>query len=386
MQVQIHCLPTLYDNSTNCPLRSILLKDFYQIINAKQQLANILCMFEQSTYQIYIMVEGNGEIVIYQTPDGETSIDVMLDQDTVWLTRSQMEELFLSTRQNITTHISNIFNEGELDRAATVKETLSIQQEGKRTIQRKVDQYSLDVIISVGYRVKSNRGTQFRIWANKILKEYLVKGYSLSQKKLQETSERLEALKQAVGLITNVTAAQPLTGDEAAGLLKVITDYTFALDVLDRYDHQSLEIEATSPKELFQITYPAAMAAIHGLKNKFGGSSLFGNEKDDSFQSSLAAIYQTFGGKDLYPSVEEKAANLLYFVIKNHSFSDGNKRIAAFLFVWFLEKNGILYRPDGSKKIADNALVALTLMIAQSKPEEKDMMIKVVVNLINTKN
>jgi len=332
------------------------------------------------------MVEGNGEIVIYQTPDGETSIDVMLDQDTVWLTRAQMEELFLSTRQNITTHISNIFNEGELDRATTVKETLSIQQEGKRTIQRKVDQYSLDVIISVGYRVKSNRGTQFRIWANKILKEYLVKGYSLSQKKLQETSERLEALKQAVGLITNVTAAQPLTGDEAAGLLKVITDYTFALDLLDRYDHQSLEIEATSPKELFQITYPAAMAAIHGLKNKFGGSSLFGNEKDDSFQSSLAAIYQTFGGKDLYPSVEEKAANLLYFVIKNHSFSDGNKRIAAFLFVWFLEKYGILYRPDGSKKIADNALVALTLMIAQSKPEEKDMMIKVVVNLINTKN
>ncbi len=203
------------------------------------------------------MAEGNGEIVIYQTPDGETSIDVMLDQETVWLTRSQMEELFLSTRQNITTHIRNIFNEGELDPTATIKEALTVQQEGKRTIQRKVEQYSLDVIISVGYRVKSNRGTQFRIWANKILKAYLAKGYALNQKKLQETTERLEVLKRAVALITNVTATQPLTGDEAEGLLKVLTDYTLALDVLDRYDHQTLEIEGTSPKELFQITYPA---------------------------------------------------------------------------------------------------------------------------------
>jgi prophage maintenance system killer protein len=332
------------------------------------------------------MAEGNGEIVIYQTPDGETSIDVVLDQETVWLTRSQMEELFLSTRQNITTHIRNIFNEGELDPTATVKEALTVRQEGKRTIQRKVEQYSLDVIISVGYRVKSNRGTQFRIWANKILKAYLAEGYVLNQKKLQETTERLEVLKRAVALITNVTATQALTGDEAEGLLKVLTDYTLALDVLDRYDHQTLEIEGTSPKELFQITYPAAMTAINGLKSRFGGSSLFGNEKDDSFQSSLAAVYQTFGGQYLYPSVEEKAANLLYFVVKNHSFSDGNKRIAAFLFVWFLEKNATLYHANGSKKLADNALVALTLMIAESKPEEKDMMIKVVVNLINTKN
>ena len=166
----------------------------------------------------------------------------------------------------------------------------------------------------------------------------------------------------------------------------MITDYTYALDVLDKYDHQVLEIGATTKEELFQINYPEAMKAIKGLKDKFGGSSLFGNEKAESFQGSLAAIYQTFGARDLYPSVEEKAAHLLYFVIKNHSFSDGNKRIAAFIFVWFLEKNGILYRPDGSKKIADNALVALTLMIAESKPEEKDMMAKVVVNLINLKN
>ncbi|HTI11732.1 MAG TPA: Fic family protein [Puia sp.] len=196
----------------------------------------------------------------------------------------------------------------------------------------------------------------------------------------------MEELKQTVKLLGNVIESKTLNSDEATGLLKVVTDYTYALDILDQYDHQVLEIKSTTPQEIFQITYPEAMKAIKGLKDKFGGSTLFGNEKDDSFQGSLAAIYQTFGGKDLYPSVEEKAGNLLYFVIKNHSFSDGNKRIAAFLFVWFLEKNAILYRPDGSKKIADNALVALTLMIAESKPEEKDMMIKVVVNLSNLKN
>src|SRR6202022_576008 len=223
----------------------------------------------------------------------------------------------------------------------------------------------------------------FRIWANTILKDYLAKGYASDKKKFKEQSRQLDELKQTVKLLGNVIESKSLNSDEATGLLRVVTDYAYALDVLDRYDHQVLEIEATSSKELFQITYPAAIEAIKGLKDKFGGSSLFGNEKDQSFQGSLAAVYQTFVGKDLYPSVEEKAANLLYFVIKNHSFSDGNKRISAFLFVWFLEKNGILYKADGSKRIADNALVALTLMIAESKPEEKDMMIKVVVNLIN---
>ncbi|HZG23038.1 MAG TPA: Fic family protein, partial [Chitinophagaceae bacterium] len=212
------------------------------------------------------------------------------------------------------------------------------------------------------------------------------KGYAVNEKRLHEQSRQLDELKQTVKLLGNVIANKELNSDEATGLLQIVTDYTYALDVLDQYDHQVLEIRDTTSKELFQITYPAAITAIKGLKYKFGGSALFGNEKDDSFEGSLAAIYQTFGGQDLYPSVEEKAANLLYFVIKNHSFSDGNKRIAAFLFVWFLEKNDILYRSDGSKRIADNALVALTLMIAESKPDEKEMMIKVVVNLINLKN
>jgi hypothetical protein len=252
------------------------------------------------------------DIVLYQTPDGETTIEVTLDHDTVWLSAVQLSALFRSTRQNIGLHLKHIFEEGELDRDITVREVSLLQQEGSRKILRKVEQYSLDVIISVGYRVKSKQGTDFRIWANKILKAYLLKGYALHEKRLHEKAEQLESLKKAVALITNVSNTQALSGDEAAGLLRVLTDYTYALDVLDKYDHQVLEIEATSPKHLFRITYASAVGAIHGLRDKFGGSRLFGNEKDDSFQGSLAAIYQTFGGADLYPSVEEKAANLLY--------------------------------------------------------------------------
>ncbi len=328
-------------------------------------------------------MENKGDIIIYQTNDGQTSIDVKLEDETVWLSQAQMVELFQQTKQNISLHIKNIFNEKELDRISVVKDSLTTASDGKKY---KTKYYNLDLIISVGYRVKSNRGTQFRIWANKILKDYLVKGYAVNEKRLQEQSRQLEELKQTVKLLGNVVSSKELSSNEAAGLLKVVTDYTYALDVLDQYDHQVLEIQGTTKDEAFQITYDEAMKAIAGLRQKFGGSSLFGNEKDESFQGSLAAIYQTFGGRYLYPSVEEKAANLLYFVIKNHSFSDGNKRIAAFLFVWFLERNGILYKADGSKRIADNALVALTLMIAESRPEEKDMMVKVVVNLINVKN
>jgi prophage maintenance system killer protein len=321
-----------------------------------------------------------GDIIIYQGEDGQTAIDVRLENETVWLTQAQMIELFGRDQSVISRHIKNIFNEKELDEKSNMH-FLHIANS-----DRPVAAYNLDVIISVGYRIKSKQGTQFRIWANKILKDYLVKGYTVNEKRLKEQSEQLEQLKQTVKLLGNVLETQALSSDEATGLLKVITDYTYALDVLDQYDHQVLGIDATTSKELFQITYDEAMKAIQALRDKFGSSSLFGNEKDESFQGSLSAIYQTFGRQYLYPSVEEKAANLLYFVIKNHSFSDGNKRIAAFLFVWFLEKNGILYKENGSKRIADNALVALTLMIAESKPDEKEMMVKVVVNLINSKN
>jgi prophage maintenance system killer protein len=321
-----------------------------------------------------------GEVIIYRSEDGNATIEVKLEKETVWLTQAQMVQLFGRSVSVISRHIKNIFNEGELEEKSNLH-FLQIANSDKPVIA-----YSLDIIISVGYRVKSPNGTQFRIWANKILKDYLVKGYVVNEKRLREQQDQLDQLKQTVKLLGNVLDTQSLSSDQATGLLKVITDYTYALDVLDQYDHQVLEIRATTKEELFQITYAEAVQAINGLRDKFGGSSLFGNEKDESFQGSLAAIYQTFGGQYVYPSVEEKAANLLYFVIKNHSFSDGNKRIAAFLFVWFLEKNNILYKSDGSKRIADNALVALTLMIAESKPDEKEMMVKVMVNLINTKN
>jgi prophage maintenance system killer protein len=332
------------------------------------------------------IMNNKGEVIIYEAPDGQMSIEVKLEDETVWLNLAQISSLFGKDKSVISRHLRNIYSEGELDRKATVAKNATVQPEGQRQVAREIEYYNLDAILSVGYRVNSRRGTQFRIWANKILKEYLVKGYAVNERRLQEQSRQLEELKQTVKLLGNVIESKDLTTDEASGLLKVVTDYTYALDILDQYDHQVLKIQNTTSKELFHITYDDATRAIRSLHEKFGGSSLFGNEKDKSFQGSLAAIYQTFGGHDLYPSVEEKAAHLLYFVVKNHSFSDGNKRIAAFLFVWFLEKNDILYKSDRSKRIADNALVALTLMIAESKPEEKETMTKVVVNLINIKN
>lgn len=243
--------------------------------------------------------------------------------------------------------------------------------------------YNLDVIISVGYRVKSVNGTKFRIWATALIKQYLIKGYAIDRRRLDHYDE----LKDVVRLMSRALTLQDKVSEgEYSGLFCVIADYVYALDTLDRYDYQSLRIEKTTREEPFRATYDNAMRAINALKEKFGGSRWFANEKDDSFKSSIGQIYQTFGGEDLYPSVEEKAAMLLYLVVKNHSFSDGNKRIAAMLFLWFMEKNGILYSADGRKRIADNTLVALTLMIAESRTEEKDVMVKVVVNLINKDN
>lgn len=324
------------------------------------------------------------KIVIYQTDDGQTQIDVRLENDTVWLTQAQMAELFQKTPQNITMHIRNAYNEGELDKSSTCKEYLQVQNEGKRRVTRKVKYYDLDVIISVGYRVKSKRGTAFRIWARQILKDFLVKGYAINNR---IHSEQIGELRQLVGMLGRTIQNQPLlSNDETNALFEVVTDYTYALDTLDNYDYERLAINKTTKEEPFHATYENAMEAINGLRDKFGGSTLFGNEKDESFKSSIGQIYQTFGGEELYPSVEEKAAMLLYLVTKNHSFSDGNKRIAATLFLWFLNNNKILYRPDGTKRIADNTLVALTLMIAESRTEEKDVMVKVVVNLINQQN
>ncbi|HZE85717.1 MAG TPA: RhuM family protein [Puia sp.] len=263
-------------------------------------------------------MEGKGSIIFYQPDSGNSLIEVKLENESIWLSLNQLASLFDRDKSVISKHLSNIFKEEELDRTSVVAKNATTGSDGKKY---KVEYYNLDVIISVGYRVKSKRGTQFRIWANGILKDYLRKGYAIDQKRLREQSRQLDELKQTVRLLGNVIENKTLNSEEATGLLKVVTDYTYALDILDQYDHQVLEIQSTTKDELFQITYPAAITVIRGLKDKFGGSSLFGNEKDESFQGSLAAIYQTFGGKDLYPSVEEKAANLLYFVIKNHSFS-----------------------------------------------------------------
>lgn len=322
------------------------------------------------------------EIRIYQLK-GKTEISVSIDRDTVWLSLKQITELFERDKSVISRHISNIFKEGELERNSVVAKNATTASDGKTYL---IDFYNLDVIISVGYRVKSLRGTQFRIWATKILKEYLIKGYALNQQVLEKKNEQLSELQETLRLIRTSVLSKPLSGEESIGLLQIIADYSLALEILDKYDYQSLEIGETRSKEKFRLTYEEAIEQINAVKNAYGNSELFGREKDKSFRSSIGAIYQTFDGKDLYPSIEEKAANLLYFITKNHSFTDGNKRIAAFLFLYFMDSNGILYDDTGRKRIADNALVALTLMIAVSNPDEKDAMIRVIVNLINKNN
>ena len=324
----------------------------------------------------------NNSIEIYRSQDGSVQLNVKLENETVWLTQSQMAELFGRDRTVITRHINNCYKEGELDKNITCAKFEHMGKDQDQTYETTM--YNLDVIISVGYRVKSIQGTRFRQWANSVLKQYLIKGYVINQ---QLKLDRYNELKDVVRLMGRAIGMQEkVTTDEYSGLFNVISDYVYALDTLDHYDYQSLSIQQTTKNEPFRATYDNAMEAINALKDKFGGSQWFANEKDESFKSSIGQIYQTFGGEELYPSVEEKAAMLLYLVVKNHSFSDGNKRIAAMLFLWFLNNNRVLYAEDGHKRIADNTLVALTLMIAESRTEEKDVMVKVVVNLINKEN
>ncbi|HEX5743737.1 MAG TPA: RhuM family protein [Flavobacteriaceae bacterium] len=325
------------------------------------------------------------QIVIYQAKDGQTQIEVQLKEDTIWLTQKQMSELFDKDSDTIGLHLINIFKSKELDKNSTTEKYSVVRQEGSRAVKRSILHYNLDAIISVGYRVNSKRGTQFRIWANNILKDYLVKGFAINESRLKQTSRQLEELKKVVQLQEKVISEYQLETDEVQGLIKVISSYTTALDLLDDYDHQRLKTPNSGNVEVVKITYKEAKEAIKQLGKQTNFEGLFGIEKDDSFKGSLENIYQTFDGLDLYKTVEEKSAHLLYFVIKNHSFTDGNKRIAAFLFVWFLEKNKLLYTAENRKIIAESTLVALTLMIAQSNPIEKDMMIKVIVNLLVSK-
>ncbi|PKN69618.1 MAG: cytochrome C biogenesis protein CycH [Deltaproteobacteria bacterium HGW-Deltaproteobacteria-12] len=311
-----------------------------------------------------------GHIVLYKN-----KIEVRLVEDTVWLTQKQMADLFDTERSVITKHLKNIFNSNELN------EKSNVQKMHIANSDKPVAFYNLDIIISVGYRVNSLRGTQFRIWATNVLRTHLVDGYTINEKRLKAQQNKITELQNALRLLGNVALLEGVS-DEAKGIVQIISEYSRALNILDDYDHQRLASPKGTKKSKFKLTHEEARNIIEQMKKKFKDSALVGQEKDKSFQGSIGAIYQTFDGKDVYPTTEDKAAHLLYFVTKNHSFVDGNKRIAAALFICFLQRNGILLDKDGNKRIDDNALVALTLMIAASKPAEKDIMIKVILNLL----
>ena len=328
----------------------------------------------------------NSQITIYQSADGSTQIEVRLEQGTLWLSQAQMAELFDKDSDTIGLHLRNIYESGELDENATTEDSSVVRQEGKRQVKRNIRFYNLDAAISVGYRVNSRKGTQFRIWATNVLRQHLVQCYSLNQQRLEAQQEKLAELKQAIALSSRLIHNKDLSTPESQGILAILEKYSHALTVLDDYDHQRLQVVGTRKDAQPRISYEDAMQQIRLWRSRENLGGLFGNEKDDSFRSSLETIYQTFDGKELYPSIEEKSANLLYFIVKNHSFTDGNKRIAAAIFVWFLQRHDFLYNAEGEKRIADNALVAFTLLIAESKPDERDMMIKVIINLINGRN
>lgn len=327
------------------------------------------------------------QIEIYKSPDNATQIEVTFDNETIWLSQKNIAEIFDKDSDTIGLHLKNIYKEGELEEIRTTELFSVVQKEGKRNVNRKIKYYNLDAIISVGYRVNSIKGTQFRQWATQRLKDYLVNGYALNQKRLKELKYKYSDLQQAIKLAANAGNIETLTSTEAKGILGVIEQYAYALETLDKYDHQRLTIDSPATEEEIQkLSYEEAMEQIIIWRDFQKAGNLFGNEKDKSFKSSLETIYQTFDSLDLYPTFEEKAANLLYYVVKNHSFSDGNKRIAAGLFVYFLAMNNKLLNQEGNKRIGDNALVAITIMIAESKSDEKDIMVKLVVNLINNNN
>lgn len=308
-------------------------------------------------------------IVLYRAPDGKVRLEVRLERETLWMTQKQMAVLFETERSVVTKHLKNIFSTGEL------VEKSNVQKMHIAPSDKPVAFYNLDVIISLGYRVNSRRGTQFRIWANSVLREHILKGYTINARRLKE-------LNKAVRLIADVAGRRALAGDEATAILRVVADYSFALDLLDDYDHKTVAIPEPTKAKILRLDYEEVLRIVGRLREKYRVSELFGREKDHGLESALGAVWQTVGGRDAYPSLEEKAANLLYFVVKNHAFVDGNKRIAAAVFLWFLEKNAALYGRNGAKRIEDNALVAMTLLIAESHPEEKDLLCRVLVNLI----
>ena len=311
---------------------------------------------------------GKNEILLFESADGKVTLPVPVQSETVWLTRMQMADLFGVTPQNITIHLKKVYAAGELARGSTSKDFLLVQNEGGRQITRSVNCYNLDAIISVGYRVNSSRATQFRIWATRVIKEFLLRGYAVNQDRMRQLGQTVEVMKRVAN------------GLDVEQVLDVVNAYSTALDLLDGYDHQTIGKPKVKGRSV-ELSYEECRRFIDSMKFA-ADSTLFGNEKDGSFKSALGAVYQSFDGKDLYPSSQEKAANLLYLVTKNHGFSDGNKRIAAGLFLYFLKRNKLLLRKDGSKRIADHTLVALTVMIAESKPQEKELMVNLVMTFL----
>lgn len=334
-------------------------------------------------------MESKGEVLIYESAENGLEIQVQLENDTLWLSQRLMAELFEKDSDTIGLHIKNIYAEGELEEQGTTELFSVVQTEGSRQVTRQVKFYNLDVIISVGYRVNSKRGTQFRIWATQRLKDYLVQGYALNEKRLKQLAQNMRELEQTVQLIRETGQSEALLAHEAKGLLDIITHYTQSFVLLNQFDSQELSVSAVNENITYEIEYAEAVSAITELKLQLiahkEATELFGNQKDNSFQGILGNIVQTFDGEYLYRSIEEQAANLLYLTIKNHPFNDGNKRIGAFLFIWFLEKNKHRFKKSGELKINDNALVALALLVAQSNPADKELMIRLVINLINNR-
>lgn len=324
-------------------------------------------------------------IAIYQTADGSIATEVRLEGETVWLTQKQIAEIFSTTPENILMHLQNVFRDAELLEEGTAKDFLVVRQEGSRQVKRSLKHYNLDAIISVGYRVNSKKGTQFRIWANRILKDYLVQGYALNQQRLTQQQENIRQLERTLSLFQQNLIEQASL-PEARGLVSVIAGYARTFVLLNQFDSERLPLGDFATTIHYEIREDEALAGIATLKADMLGrgeaSELFGNQKDDSFAGILGNILQSFGGEYLYPSIEEQAAHLLYFVIKNHPFSDGNKRIGAFLFIWFLQRNRHHLKADGELKINDNALAAIALLVAQSDPAQKQLMIHLIMNLV----
>ena len=325
-----------------------------------------------------------GKIVIYKSKDGP-KLDVRLEEETIWLTLNQIAFLFNVQKAAISKHIKNIISSGELNEKSTVSKMETVQMEGNRRIKRTLTYFNLDMIISVGYRVNSRRATQFRIWATKTLKEHLIKGYTINEKRLLQTQNQLKELQSAISFLQEKSKNKLLTGQEQE-ILNLLSNYSKTLTLLEKYDKEKLTL-IKKTKSKFKLKYEETIKVINEIKkdliNKNEASDLFGKEINNKLKDILGNIYQTFGKKELYPSLEEKAAHLLYFIIKDHPFIDGNKRIASFLFIYFLDKNNFLYRHNGEKKINDNALTALALLIAISNPKDKEILIKITTNLIS---